>query len=281
MAEVLLILSYICSKQMLMCVPVLLIVGYLVKHYTTIPNAYIPYIECAIGLVIGVLYGGLIAKGFINIFSYGAQGLVLGFISISLYDAVHGVVKLNCCKENRMKEEKKKFKPFEHSSIVYACALVCSIIVFGLIKLVFYGGDSCVKWLLDEAHGFIYVCLLTDILMKLIQHKERGVKIVWQYWVLVGFIFLSDIAYVTASIMPTWTLVFVFIICGTVGCLLAAILWCNKMYIPAIKKRDEELLEIGTEKICDISMSDVVANGCPEVNAKDVIKCVLAHIKEN
>ena len=53
MTEIVAILSLICSKEMLMLVPLLIIVGYLLKHYTDFPNGYIPIVEISLGLILG------------------------------------------------------------------------------------------------------------------------------------------------------------------------------------------------------------------------------------
>ena len=56
MTEIVAILSLICSKEMLMLVPLLIIVGYLLKHYTDFPNGYIPVVEISLGLILGIVY---------------------------------------------------------------------------------------------------------------------------------------------------------------------------------------------------------------------------------
>ena len=56
MADIVAILSLICSKEMLMLVPIMIITGYLLKHYTKFPNGYIPVIEMSMGFVLGIVY---------------------------------------------------------------------------------------------------------------------------------------------------------------------------------------------------------------------------------
>lgn len=227
-----------------MLVPLLIIVGYLVKHYTTIPTMYIPYLEIVSGLVIGIVYGLTCGEGWHSIFMYGGQGVVLGAVSISLYDAIHGTAchihnKNNNIVEDICMEEKKKFKPFEHSSVVYGCAFLGTVIVSGLIELVFHGVDGALVWVRDYAHYGLLYCVAVDVVSKASKDKT---SLVWQYWVLVGLILMVDISYVCASITTTF---FAMWVCLVVMCTLivGACLWCNKMYKPAVAKKADSVIE--------------------------------------
>ncbi len=238
MAEVFLILSYICAKEMLMCVPILLIVGYLIKHYTTLPNAYIPYIETGLGLLFGILYGGLVVGGFKNVVLYGGQGVVLGFISISLYDAVHGIVKHKCNLETKqMEEAKKKFNPWEHNAFCYTVAFLGGVVLAAIGQLIMYGVDGMVYYLVNNAVHSVYLVILVDVIFKIRADKKL---LNWQYWVMDGFVLLAVWAYCVASLMTTWAMVWVFLIVS-VAFLTGAGLWCQKMYKPAISKKAEDV----------------------------------------
>ena len=254
MAEVLLILSYICAKELLMSVPLLLIVGYLIKHYTTLSNVYIPYIETGLGLIIGLLYGGLVVGGFKNVIMYGGQGLVLGFISISIYDAVHGITKHNCNLETIKMDEKKKLNLWEHKAFVYTCAFIAGIILTGLIKLIMFGVDGMVYYLVNDAIYSVLTLLLVDFLLKWSMDKS---VIVWQYWVMIGLMALAVGAYALASLMTTWTLVWV-LICVAVLFVACAGLWCNKMYKPAVAKKADAVYQKAIEEVNNLTTPEEI-----------------------
>ena len=248
MAEVLLILSYICAKEMLMCVPILLIVGYLIKHYTTLPNALIPYIETCLGLIIGILYGGLVVGGFKGVIMYGGQGLVLGFISISLYDAVHGLIKHKCNLETKqMEETKKKFNPWEHNAFCYTVAFLGGIVLAAIGQLIMYGVDGMVYYLINSAVHSVYLVILVDVIFKIRADKKL---LNWQYWVMIAFVILAVWAYCVASLMMEWRLVWVCLIVSA-GFLASAGLWCQKMYKPAVSKKATEVYETAVNTVID------------------------------
>lgn len=259
MTEILLILSYICSKEMLMCVPLLLIVGYLIKHYTTIPNVYLPYIETGMGLAVGLIYGGLITKGWNNVIMYGGQGVVLGFISISLYDAVHGVVKHNCRSEDLSMKEKKKVNLWEHRAFVYTLAFLGGVLLTGLTKLVMYGVDGLIYYLVNEAIYSVFTLLLVDFLIKYSTDKSL---LTWQYWVMDAFMVLAVLSYAGASLMTTWLGVWVMLIV-MVSFVAIAGFWCNKMYKPAVNKK--------AQAVYDAAVNSVIEKaGVPRATAEDV-----------
>ena len=249
MAEILLILSYICSKEMLMCIPLLLIVGYLIKHYTTIPNAYLPYIETGMGLAVGLIYGGLIAKGWNNVIMYGGQGVVLGFISISLYDAVHGVIKHKCNSEDLSMKEKKKINLWEHKAFVYGLAFLGGVVLTGLGKLIMGGVDGLVYYLVNEAVYSVLTLLVVDFLIK---YSTDKTLLTWQYWIMMAIMVLAVISYAVASLMTTWVLVWVFI-GGMVTLIACAGLWCNKLYKPSITKKAESVHEAAVNSVIDMT----------------------------
>ena len=250
MAEVFLILSYICAKEMLMCVPILLIIGYLIKHYTTLPSASIPYIETGLGLIMGILYGGLVVGGLKGVVLYGGQGIVLGFISISLYDAVHGVIKHKCNLENletKMEETKKKFNLWEHNAFCYTVAFLGGVVLAAIGQLIMYGVDGMVYYLVNNAIHSVYLVILVDVIFKLRADKKL---LNWQYWIMEGFVLLAVWAYCVASLMTTWGMVWVCLIVA-VGFLAGAGLWCQKMYKPAIAKKAEEIYTEAVNSVID------------------------------
>ena len=248
MAEILLILSYICAKEMLMCIPLLLIVGYLLKHYTDVPNGYIPYIETGMGLALGLIYGGVFVGGFNNVILYGGQGCVLGFISITIYDAVHGVVKHNCTSEVSMKE-KKKINLWEHKAFVYTLAFLGGVLITALIKFITTGVEGLVYYLANEAIYSVLTLLLVDFLLKVSLDKT---SITWQYWVMIGLMVLAVVSYGIASTMTTWTLVFTCLIIMAVFVAGSALICC-KLYKPAVKKKVETVFEKATNDIIDMT----------------------------
>lgn len=247
MTEILLILSYICSKEMLMCVPLLLIVGYLIKHYTTIPNVYLPYIETGMGLAVGLLYGGLITRGWNNVIMYGGQGVVLGFVSISIYDAVHGVIKHNCRSEDLSMKEKKKINLWEHRVFVYTLAFLGGVLFTGLTKLVMYGVDGLVYYLVNEAIYSVFTLLIADFLIKYSTDKSL---LTWQYWVMDVFMVLAVLSYAAASLMTAWGPVWALLII-MVSFIALAGFWCNKMYKPSVTKKAQEVYETAVNNVIE------------------------------
>lgn len=256
MAEVLLMLSYVCAKELLMWVPFLLIIGYLLKHYTTLSNAYIPYIETGLGLLIGVLYGGLIVRGIKGVIMYGAQGLVLGFISISLYDAVHGITKHKCNSEIKMEKEKKTFNPWKHNAFCYTVVFLGGIVLAAVGQLIMYGVDGMVYYLANNAIHSVYLVLLVDVIFKIRADKKL---LNWQYWVMIALVVLAVWGYSVASLMTTWAMVWVCLGISAIA-LVGAGLWCQKMYKPAVAKTAEEVYNKAIAEVSNLATSKEIVD---------------------
>ena len=262
MAEALTILGLICSSHMIMFVPLLIIVGYLLKHYTTMPNKFIPFVETGLGMAIGVLYAvtGRPEENIVTgIIMYAGQGIVLGFSSIAIYDALHGTIGHKCklMEESMEEKEKKKFNPFDHSAIVYGIAIVGSVVVCGLIEMAFHGVEGMLNYLLNYAHYNILTCIALDIMSKVASDRK---SIVWQYWVMVALIARADVCYVVASVTTTFLWMWV-CIGGTVTLLASSLLFCKMCYEPAVAKKKEEVLSIVREDLIEIGVPESKVEG--------------------
>lgn len=149
-------------------------------------------------------------------------------------------------------KEKKKFNPFDHSAFVYGIAILGSVVVCGLIELAFHGVDGMLNYLVNYAHYNIITCIALDVMSKVANDRT---SIVWQYWMMVTTIALADIFYVFASITTTFLAMWVCLtVCATL--LACAVLFCMKLYKPAVEKKKAEVL--GTVK------EDLLGIGVPE-----------------
>ncbi len=81
--------------------PVLMLVGYLLKHGTKFPNEFIAPMLYAVSAVLASLYGigataGMSTPGriFMIVVAYGlGQGFILTITTVFVYDTIHGVAK--------------------------------------------------------------------------------------------------------------------------------------------------------------------------------------------
>ena len=260
MAEIMAILSLICSKEMLMLVPLMIIVGYLLKHYTKFPNGYIPVVEMALGLVLGIAY----AVSFnpeenlvLSMSMYGGQGLVLGFVSISIYDAVHGVVCHHAGKEGKttMEQtvEKEKAKPFDHPVFVYLVAFVAAALYNFVVSLVFYGVADALAYLRDSSVTIIPTIVLIDVICKAATGNRKAMN--WQYLVMIGLVVASTLFYVGASVTTTVFAMYACLaLCATSA--VGAALVCNKLVVPTRKSTVDSIKEKAVAELVELGMSN-------------------------
>lgn len=262
MADIVAILSLICSKEMLMLVPIMIITGYLLKHYTKFPNGYIPVIEMSMGFVLGIIYavafnpeGNIVA----SISMYGGQGLVLGFVSISIYDAVHGAVCHHIGKEVQMEETEKKVKanPFEHPVFVYFLAFLAATLYNFLVYLIFYGVHDSLIYLRDGAVTIIPTMVLIDVICKLATGNRKSIN--WQYLVMVGLVVASTLFYTGASVTTTKFAMYACLaLCATSAA--GSALVCNKLVCPTRSG--------AVDSVKEKAVSDLVELGVPRESAE-------------
>ena len=258
MTEIVAILSLICSKEMLMLVPLLIIVGYLLKHYTDFPSGYIPIVEISLGLILGIVYAvsfdpekNIMA----SVAMFGGQRAVLGFVSISLYDVIHGAV----CHHNTPKEEKmekKKVNPFDHPVFVYFIAFVGSVLLSFTINLLFHGITTAMEYLRDEAIFMLLPIMLVDILCKYNMNRK---SINWKYAVMLGMVMASIVMYVSASVTTT---MFAMYACLALSVTFAvgSALWCNKMVVPTRKSAISEIKDKAVSDLKSLGLDDATAS---------------------
>lgn len=264
MADIVAILSLICSKEMLMLVPMMIIIGYLLKHYTKFPNGYIPIIEMSMGLVLGVAYavafnpeGNIVA----SISMYGGQGLVLGFVSISIYDAVHGAVCNHIGKEEQSTmedaEKKVKARPFDHPIFVYLLAFLAATVYNLIVYLIFYGVHESLVYLRDGAVTIIPTMVLIDVICKLATGNRKSIN--WKYLVMIGLIVASTLFYMGASVTTTKFAMYACLaMCATSAA--GSALVCNKLVAPT---------RTGAEaSVKEKAVSDLVELGVPIESAE-------------
>lgn len=237
------ILALICDKQIIMAIPLLILVGYFLKHYwPSFPNKAIPEVEALAGMIIGIVYAVTSNEKpiAVAIIKYGAQGIVVGALSVLVYDIFHNALpKREKPSEENMEEKTKKFVPLEHPSIVYAIAIIGSAIISGAIEAIFNGFDSALFYMLNYVHYGILTCLALDIILKLTNDRKL---LVWQYWVLTGLVLAADVLYVAASVTTTFFWMWFFLVlCFTI--LIGAGIWSKKVYEPSKAKRKGQVLD--------------------------------------
>ena len=95
-----LILSLI-PPGLLIWIPVLIVIGYLLKHGTSFPNGLITMALFGISAIVSAIYGYGATEGMATpirmtevLLAYGlGYGFLLAVSAVFLYDAVHGAVK--------------------------------------------------------------------------------------------------------------------------------------------------------------------------------------------
>lgn len=106
MGEPISIFSLILDNALLIWMPVLILIGFCIKHGTKIPNGYIALIIMALSVIISTLYGLTVTSDaglpFSEVFVlYGlGQGFILSIATVYVYDVVHGIIKNHKKKNN-------------------------------------------------------------------------------------------------------------------------------------------------------------------------------------
>ncbi len=100
MGEIISLVFSLIVPGLLIWLPVLMIIGYLLKHATGFPNEFIGLVLLAAAIIISLLYGiGATADSsvgrWVTVFiAYGlGQGFLLTFATVFIYDVIHGVAK--------------------------------------------------------------------------------------------------------------------------------------------------------------------------------------------
>lgn len=114
LGEIISLIFTLIAPGLLIWLPVLIIVGYLLKHATRFPNEFIGMVLLATAVVIALLYGiGATAsetgaeKWVTIIVAYGlGQGFLLTFSTVFVYDVIHGAIKF--IKRRKEAKEAKK-----------------------------------------------------------------------------------------------------------------------------------------------------------------------------
>ncbi len=130
---------------------------------------------------------------------------------------------------------------------MYTLAFLRGVLLTGLAKLVMYGVDGLIYYLLNEAVFSIFTVLLVDFLVKFATDKSL---ITWQYWVMDVFMVLAVLSYAGASLMTTVGPMWAFLI-GTISFIAAAGVWCNKMYKPSVAKKAQEVYDAAVNSVIE------------------------------
>ena len=105
---------------LLIWIPVLIVIGNLVKHGTDFPNDYIAVVLFGIAMVVSIVYGIGATEGMIAPFrvveillAYGlGYGFLLSTSAVFLYDAVHGALR-----HRKAKKEEKETAGAERATV--------------------------------------------------------------------------------------------------------------------------------------------------------------------
>lgn len=122
MGEIISLIFTLVAPGLLIWLPVLLIIGYLLKHATSFPNEFIGVVLLISAVVISVLYGigitdsNTAGRWSTVLIAYGiGQGFLLTFASVFVYDVIHGAAKYI-----KRKQESRKQKAQEVSNAAEA-----------------------------------------------------------------------------------------------------------------------------------------------------------------
>ena len=214
---------------LLIWIPVLIVIGYLLKHGTTFPNGLITLALFGISAVVSVIYGYGATEGMATplrateiILAYGlGYGFLLAVSAVFLYDAVHGAMKhirqkqtASAAKETKAapaKEEKtmatttaetqEKRKKFRMTSfLTYLLVVVCSVVLGTLMAL---------PWGIGPALDFVSKAIFLAVIMVVaadVAFKVRFEKwkLIWQYWIGLVLVLGADWCFLWASMTTTW-----------------------------------------------------------------------------
>lgn len=271
-AELLSILHFLIDEKMLLCLPLVLFAGWLVKRKTRIPNGYIPSILLLMSITVGSAYGiACYAAGGISILEgllvYGiGQGYILASEAVFLHSAIHGLQKGRREKreltkihqgEDCMKKLKDRFKSawlkVRYKSITaYLMQIAASLVAWGIYYIIAEGTTGLADSLTTVAIIAVLSCIFVDVFLKVLKTPLLVIK---SYWAVIG-----------TELLAVGTLVWAFgadsILLQGIGLgavlvfSIAAFVLFKWVYCPRYKKREEEIEELAIKHLVENSKLD-------------------------
>lgn len=218
-------------------VPVLIIIGYLLKHGTSFPNGFITLMLFAISAAVSAAYGFFDTEGMAApmralevILAYGlGYGLLLAMLATFLYDSVHGAVKHIRGRNGRSEEagagcaaaSAKEMKMAETATASVTVAegtaekkrkfrmtsfLTYLLVVIGSVAL---GTLMALPWGIGPALDFVSKALVLAVIMcgaadAAFKIRFEKWKLMWQYWIGIVLVIGADWCFLWASMTTTW-----------------------------------------------------------------------------
>ena len=220
---------------LLIWIPVLIVIGNLVKHGTDFPNDYIAVVLFGIAMVVSIVYGIGATEGMIAPFrvveillAYGlGYGFLLSTSAVFLYDAVHGALRHRKAKkdeketaeaeratvsaaknkETKMAEAVKKEdkgakkRKFRMTSFLTYLLVVIGSVVLGTLMALPWGIGSALDFISKAIFLAVIMAMAADAAFKIRFEKW---KLLWQYWVGLALILGADWCFFWASMTTTW-----------------------------------------------------------------------------
>lgn len=224
-----LILSLI-PPGLLIWIPVLIVIGYLLKHGTSFPNGLITMALFGISAIVSAIYGYGATEGMATpirmtevLLAYGlGYGFLLAVSAVFLYDAVHGAVKHIRQKrgeegteratapaieeDGEMAEEKTALKDEKRRKLHMTSFLTYLLVVAGSVVL---GTLMALPWGIGPALDFVSKAIFLGVVMVVaadIAFKARYEKwkLIWQYWIGIVLVLGADWCFFWASMTTEW-----------------------------------------------------------------------------
>lgn len=211
---------------LLIWIPVLIVIGYLLKHGTSFPNGLITVALFGISAVVSVIYGYGATEGMTTplrvsevLLAYGlGYGFLLAVSAVFLYDAVHGAMKhirqkngkeagtaraTAPLKEAEMAIEQtaEKKRKFRMTSFLTYLLVVIGSVVLGTLMALPWGIGSALDFVSKAIFLAVIMVMAADIAFKARYEKW---KLIWQYWIGLALVLGADWCFFWASMTTTW-----------------------------------------------------------------------------
>ena len=208
-------------------IPVLIVIGYLLKHGTSFPNGFIAIALFLISAIVSAVYGYGATEGMATplrvseiFLAYGlGYGFLLAVSAVFIYDAVHGMLKqIRLRKERKEGTERatasseegvmseKKTDGREKKKLRMTSFLTYLLVVTGSVVL---GTLMALPWGIGPALDFISKAVFLAVIMVMaadVAFKARYEKwkLLWQYWIGLALILGADWCFFWASMTTAW-----------------------------------------------------------------------------
>ena len=245
-------------------IPVLIVIGYLLKHGSAFPNGFIALALFGIAAAVSVIYGYMATEGMATplrvsevLIAYGlGYGFLLAFAAVFFYDTVHGAMKQirkrnggrNAGEEHvtapakeesmEMTEKEKGKKKFRMTSFLTYLLVVIGSVVLGTLMALPWGIGPALDFISKAIFLAVIMVLAADAAFKI--RYERW-KLLWQYWAGLALVLGADWCFLWASMTTTWGMMALAL--GCVALLgIGAGAWFLAWYGPKVAAKKEAYL---------------------------------------